>query len=144
MTVIKFKDYSVLDIEYRRNENFKEDSERLIVDPKISAKLKKYDDLSADILLIVEAGSLRKFSSPFRIKVKIKGSFSYVPDEDDIGVGFERFLTTNAVAILYPYARALVSTVTSASNEFPAFNLPVMNIAKALDMSESKTESNTN
>ncbi|MCI1632814.1 MAG: protein-export chaperone SecB [Liquorilactobacillus nagelii] len=44
----------------------------------------------------------------------------------------------NAVAILYPYARAIVATLTTTSNEFPGYNMPTINVNKVLAQQDEK------
>ncbi|SGR58700.1 preprotein translocase subunit SecB [Staphylococcus aureus] len=42
-------------------------------------------------------------------------------------------LTQNAIAILYPYIRSLVSDLTSKANMFDTFIMPVVNVAKMME-----------
>ena len=40
-----------------------------------------------------------------------------------------KIFKTNAIAILFPYLRSIVSELTGKSNRFPSYNMPVRNIA---------------
>ncbi|RKD29993.1 hypothetical protein BG617_01670 [Lactiplantibacillus paraplantarum] len=73
---------------------------------------------------------------PFRASITINGTFEFNVSEDDSGVGVDMLIRNNAVAILYPYARALIANLTLSSNEYPAVTLPTINVAKVLANSE--------
>lgn len=53
-------------------------------------------------------------------------------NRDQAQVGIDTLINKNAVAILYPYVRALVSGITNASNEYPALILPTINVSQIL------------
>ncbi|WP_187331134.1 protein-export chaperone SecB, partial [Lactiplantibacillus plantarum] len=55
-------------------------------------------------------------------------------------VGIDTLIKKNAVAILYPYVRSLVSGITNASNQFPALILPTINVAQLLDEQSNRQE----
>ena len=55
-------------------------------------------------------------NSPFKLEVAIEGKFKYTVEDDKDSVGAEQLLSTNAVAILFPYLRSVVSSVTMLSN----------------------------
>lgn len=77
------------------------------------------------INLIVEIFKSTK-NPPFTMKVDMLGDFELV-GEDDI----EKY-KANAIAIMYPYARAIVSTYTSSSNVLPVI-LPAINVNAMLN-----------
>ena len=62
---------------------------------------------------------------PFYMKVVLRGFFTIENNEDNIN--FE----PNAIAILYPYIRSIVSTYTANANIMP-LTLPVINVNKLL------------
>lgn len=59
---------------------------------------------------------------PINLTVKLSGIFEIKHDNDD---ELNTFLNTNAIQILYPYLRTMVSTIT-ASALFPSINLPLI------------------
>ncbi len=62
---------------------------------------------------------------PFYMEVTIRGFFTIENNEENIN--FE----PNAIAILYPYIRAIVATYTANANIMP-LTLPVINVNKLL------------
>lgn len=73
-------------------------------------------------------------SCPFIINVELTGVFDIEfekDDEQDIEQ-LKELLSQNAIAILYPYIRSLVSDITSKANSFDTFIMPVANIAKVM------------
>lgn len=71
--------------------------------------------------------------APFYMKVKITGYFELV-GEDDINK-FE----ANAIAIMYPYLRAIVSTYTASANVSPVI-LPAINVNAMLKNKKEQEE----
>lgn len=132
MAVIEFLGYNVLEASYKRNSNFDlEQSEPFINNPELDASIKVEND-NAEVILSIKLGSLEEIEVPFRVEVLVKGHFKFNSKEDEFNLGFEHFLKVNAVAILYPYIRALISNYINMSNEFPGYNLPTINVSQAL------------
>lgn len=73
---------------------------------------------------------------PFEMIVSVVGIFEMKSNDKENNI--QRF-KTNAVAIMYPYIRALVSTYTANAN-VPPLILPVMNINKMIEESEKNKE----
>lgn len=63
---------------------------------------------------------------PFEMEVILKGYFGVENAQSDI-----KFFEKNAIAILFPYLRAIVSTYTVNANVAPIL-LPAMNINEYL------------
>ncbi len=82
--------------------------------------------MNADILLT-------KAKSQLTSKYPYFGMLaSRLKHEESENIEFEDYLTTSAIAILFPYLRSVIADVTARSNEFPVLNLPVANISKML------------
>ena len=62
---------------------------------------------------------------PFHMVVSIRGFFTI--ENNDEGINFE----PNAIAILYPYIRAIVSTYTANAN-VSSLILPTINVNKLI------------
>lgn len=73
---------------------------------------------------------------PFEMSVSVVGIFEMKSKDKEDNI--HRF-KTNAVAIMYPYIRALVSTYTANAN-VPPLILPVMNINKMIEESEKNKD----
>ena len=65
-------------------------------------------------------------NAPFNMSVEIVGFFELEGD-DDIS-----HYEANAIAIMYPYLRAIISTYTSSANVMPVI-LPAININAVLN-----------
>ncbi|UNQ10258.1 protein-export chaperone SecB [Enterococcus faecalis] len=86
-----------------------------------------------------ELGDFDDEDCPFKLEVSLNGYFKYTVDKDDSKdvEQLKQLVTQNALAILYPYLRNVVSDVTLKSNRFPAYILPVMNIAELMKQNDS-------
>lgn len=131
MAVLEFNGYQVMRSLYEKNMNFYNSSELIELEPVFEANIEKKEN-SAVVFLNVSIGSTENNLSPFYVDISVKGSFEFHPEDDENNYGMDIFLEHNAVAILYPYIRALVSNVINSSNEFPGYNLPTINISEAL------------
>ncbi len=122
-SVLRFDKYIVKTINFEINEEFLSQNKNVNLDFDIDAK-----SLSEGNRLIVELRAqifkdAVKRGYPFEMNVVLKGYFSMVSEgKIDISI-FE----TNAIAILFPYLRALVSSYTANANVTPVL-LPAMNI----------------
>ncbi|WP_239733679.1 protein-export chaperone SecB [Mammaliicoccus sp. M-M49] len=126
-----FKDYIVTETYLKTNLKFKQENMR---------KVSITQDFSADIAYDMNGVSYvqlnleiknKKDESPFDLSVSIVGFFELNSD------GYEEeeyinLLKVNAVAILYPYLRSIVTDITSKANAFNPLILPPMNIASML------------
>lgn len=132
----KFEKYIVEKILLEENKNFnkaiKDDSLSLEDIMDFNSEVKIVGDNTKNVSLIVNIGSTGKF--PYKLNLKLTGIFSYEKSKEDklteeqVNNLFEK----NAIAILFPYVRALVSTYTSISN-YPALTIPSLNINKFLE-----------
>lgn len=122
-----FNKYIVKEINFDYNENFKE--RPVEIEFKISKNI-NYDrdkmivDLKVDIFE-------NNDKYPFCMSVSIRGFFTI--ENNDENINFE----PNAIAILYPYIRSIVSTYTAEANIMPLI-LPVVNVNKLLEDKENK------
>ena len=74
-------------------------------------------------------------NAPFYMEVKITGFFELIGNEDI--TKYE----PNAIAILYPYIRAIVSTYTSSAN-IQTLILPAINVNAMLKNNKEENEEN--
>ncbi|WP_137625597.1 protein-export chaperone SecB [Lactiplantibacillus pingfangensis] len=137
MSVLKFKGYVVNDMIYRKNSKFENENGKISLKPKLHEHDKVQDE-TIFVTLEVTAGSLEDKRMPFEASVSIQGEFEYIPEEDKDDFGITTFIKQNAVAILYPYVRTLMSNLTLASNENPAFLLPTINVSEVLERERQK------
>lgn len=96
---------------------------------KINEEKNKMEiSLSTDIFKDVE-------DAPFNMSVEIIGFFELEGD-DDIS-----HYEANAIAIMYPYLRAIISTYTSSANVMPII-LPAININAVLNNKSKNKQEN--
>lgn len=126
-----FKDYIVTEMYMKTNLKFKKENKK-----EVSIK----QDFSAEIVYDMNDVSFvqlnleienEKDESPFDLSVSIVGFFELNSD----GYNEERYISllkVNAVAILYPYLRSVVTDITSKANAFNPLILPPMNFSSML------------
>lgn len=124
-SILRFEKYIVKEIYYVTNEmcvgteEFELDFD---FDTNMNVDVKE-NRIEIELCVDIFKDAIRK-NYPFEMRVSIKGYFSINADNMDIDV---RMFEQNAVAILFPYIRAIVSTYTVNANVAPVL-LPAMNI----------------
>lgn len=137
MSVLEFRNYLVDDMKYIKNKNFRSKKDDIDLKPKVDVKLEAGDS-EIKVFLKVIVGSLDSHDMPFEAGCTIVGDFMYHPEANTTGVNIKDLLGNNAVAILYPYARALISQLTQNSNEYPGYVLPTINVSELLKKQNSE------
>lgn len=127
-----FNDYLVKKVEFEVNQNFKNTEQNIKIDFDISHETEVKDKLMTIKLYVKVFPNMVKNDYPFSINVELIGFFSLDGDIKEIK-SFEK----NALAIMYPYVRSLVSTYTSNSN-VPTLILPPINIVNYLKFKEQQ------
>ena len=124
---LKFNGYVVKTIEFIKNES---SSTNIGVD--IGKKF-NYDDKYPGKFIVglkITLGDKdHDAMSPFYLCVELLGEFEVVESEID---KVKQFAEINAVSILFPYARALITTITANAN-IPPVVLPPLNIAGMME-----------
>ena len=121
---LKFINYIVNSVNYKVNMNAnKEGTYKFNFDINNTTKISKEKDkmtitLSANVFKGVD-------DAPFYIDVEITGYFE-IEGKEDISK-FE----PNAIAIMYPYLRSIISTYTASANVAPVI-LPAINVIAML------------
>lgn len=121
---IKFLDYRVSKVEFYLNKSEKQSNElnvEVSSDKEVDKELK-----NMLVELNVEIGD--KDESPFFMSICLEGLFELSQDYLDYDINL---FYSNALSILYPYVRAIVSTYTAGANIKPVI-LPTINIKKML------------
>ena len=131
MSVLSFEGYHVEEMNYQRNSSYKAAQKTILMDPKFSKDV-SVEGNKIDVRLSVTVGSFKNTETPFYVKCSVTGTFVYHPDENETKAEVDTLIRNNAVAILYPYVRAIVATLTTASNEFPGYNMPTINVSQVL------------
>lgn len=131
-SILIFKNYIVNKVEYNNNPNFNGDEKGT----PINLKIKHIIDInkrSMNVTLITEIfENAEKNNYPFEMNVSITGRFETEEGEP------KKFIK-NAIAIMYPYIRAIVSTYTASAN-VPPLILPAINVNKLIEEQEEKKD----
>lgn len=127
--VITFLDYKVNRIEFVNNNEY--NGEEVDVDFDVSAQFQVSEDGQEMIVLLKTDIFPPKEGKiyPFRMSVEVEGYFGSNFDRQEEEI---RQYGKNAVAILFPYVRALVSTFTANANVTPLI-LPTVNVNRLLE-----------
>lgn len=129
-SILKFNNYIVDEIRYKTNNEFKDSEEGTSIDINIVPKIDIKDN-NLNITLITNIfNNAVENNYPFEMKIDITGYFSTEGDSPD------KFLR-NAIAILYPYVRSIVSTYTASANITPLI-LPAINVNKLIEDQNKK------
>ena len=143
MTVLKFKNYTVNKMFFQENTLFDKKIKKLNLNPVFNYTIIPTDDVNTKNLLFnVKIGDLESEDSPFYIDIVINGLFEYVPEENELELSMDDYLKENGIAILFQYARSIISTLTSQSNSsYPTIILPTINVPEVVRRSEKREES---
>lgn len=131
-SVLKFIRYDINEIEFKRNGNFKSSEEGTLIDLKIEPiiDIKGTNmDITLNVLIFENA---KQNNKPFEMKVNLTGYFTVEGCNPEI-------FKANAIAILYPYVRSLVSAYTANANITPLI-LPTINVNKLIKDQEKEDE----
>ncbi len=127
-SVLQFLEYRVNEIELKNNDDFKDNGDKIPINLSIVPTI-KVQGQNMSILLNTEIFKDSKQNNyPFEMTIKLTGYFKCE------GESPEKF-AKNAIAILYPYIRSIVSTYTANANIYPLI-LPTINVNKLVEDQE--------
>lgn len=135
--ILKFNNYCVEYMNYKRNSNFwdelnseNQQVKEVDIAPEFSFDilLAPGSYLQANVIVGVKVGSEENSNSPFRVEAVLRGFFEITTGSIERDRAL-KFYSENAIAILYPYLRSLVSDLTGKSDHQPLV-LPTLNIIK--------------
>lgn len=130
-SVLKFENYIVDEINFKNNNKFQIENKPIKIDFGIK-KSKVLEDNKMIIKLYTEVfKNAEENNYPFEMSLCITGYFT-------ISDPTEKFnFEPNAIAILYPYIRSIVSTYTVNANVGPVI-LPAINVNEMLKQEKKK------
>lgn len=121
---ISFYHYSVNELIFKLNANYNTMDGNVSLSPNFTREICKKDDNNYVVSLAI---GINGDNIPFEVYVNISGYFGVETSEFS-----EQLIYKNAVAILFPYLRSLVSTLTANSSVKPVI-LPPINIVKMFE-----------
>ena len=132
---LKFLGYKIISIEFQVNPDFANKKTSFMIEPELLIEVQKGEKFGA-VNISCAVFTDKKEAYPFNLSVKMQGAFlmDEVPEEkaDDV-------LNQNAVAIMYPYLRSAITSITQAANIKPLV-LPIINVAKSTEPQEETNE----
>ena len=128
-SMLKFNGYTVEEVEFYKNSKCTDSGFDIKLDIQRSIEHipAEHKGLVTVVTKVFEDPVSNNY--PFSIKVVVTGEFE-VEAEDESQI--KKFLEVNALAILFPYIRALITTYTANANVQPLI-LPPINILKLID-----------
>jgi protein-export chaperone SecB len=134
-SILRFSNYVVNEIHFVRNEEYKK-TDSIPIEFDIEKDIKIFNDTnSANVTLDVKVfDQANEKNYPFYFRVKMTGFFQVenVETEEE-----KTLVETNAIAILFPYIRALISSFTANANVSPLI-LPPINVVRYLQNEKIK------
>lgn len=124
-SVLKFKKYEVNEIYFKKNIAFTPDEQGTPINLKIKPIVDIKDNNMNITLKVIIYEDAVEHNKPFEMRIELTGYFIVEGSEP------ERF-KANAIAILYPYIRSIVSTYTANANITPLL-LPAINVNKLIE-----------
>ena len=119
-SMVIFKKYTVDEVIFKRNENY-DSAQKTRIEFSIDKEVRRKDNQMIVNLITRVFENCEEKNYPFEMTIEITGYFEIENEGKDIN--FE----PNAIAILYPYIRAIVSTYTASANINPLI-LPAINV----------------
>lgn len=123
-SVIQFEKYFVNRIDFEINPEFEKESATLQFDIDNKVEVDKENGVAIVSISCEVFPNHVENGHPFHLVVDISGLFSF---KDKGNATVENLLCKNGLAILFPYLRATITTITGTTG-FPPLTLPTINI----------------
>ncbi|MGM0410326.1 MAG: protein-export chaperone SecB [Bacillota bacterium] len=131
--VLKFRNYIVNFVRYENYNDFNDANLEFKIDFDINREIEHLrEEMYAVSIILNVFPEPKKNNYPFNLQLKLTGYFELKIDDYDL-------LEQNAIAILFPYARALVSNYTANANIDPLI-LPPINVVAMLEEKENEVD----
>lgn len=125
-SVLQFNNYSVEELLFKKTE-VPEGLHEFQLQPHFNHELCDCGDNKFDVKLSVEISPDEDHPMPFQLRVAIVGHFTYLEDKSESDKNLkQQVLKKNTVAILFPFLRQIVASLTNNAN-IATLMLPIMN-----------------
>lgn len=132
---MKLLNYKVIKTTFELNDVFEFKTGKIDIQPSFNRNIVKIDDQHYKITLGIKISKeINKGPIPFDAEVVISSVFELPNWESEAA---NSIAVNNATAIMFPYLRTLMATVTMNGN-VPPYMLPIMNISKIFNWYLSK------
>ena len=125
-SILNFSNYTVTKLHYEtcQCENL---PDTLRIEPQFKRDIKKIDERHYDAILYFGINADGLQNAPFSIEISMIGHFVLDCENPD-DKSAQDLVNQNTFAILFPYLRAMVTSLTACAN-IPPMVLPVINMA---------------
>ena len=131
-STLKYIGYTVDNLLFKRNPDFNEHKVEVLFN--VASEVQYFEENKALVTVtLVIFPDAQKNDFPFSIDLSVTGEFqieNYDPTKDS------KLFEINTVSIMFPYLRALVSTITANANVAPLI-LPPINVIQLLQNKKS-------
>ena len=117
------KCYKINEILFEANNDFEPKMVNLLLNVEKNIEYVESNTMNVNIIISVFEKSKEY---PFYLRINLTGMFIIIPSENNIN--YEK----NAIAILFPYIRSIITNITSQANVQPLI-LPPININKLIE-----------
>ena len=132
-STFKFLGYKIPKIDMKIEDSFGiSGNEKIVNDIKVGYSINPDEPRFVEVSMLI---ALNAESGNFKMNFEIKGGF--LGEKEMSEDYFKNLYTKNAPAILYPYARSLVSNYMALAN-IPPYFLPLINLSKNEEAKEVK------
>lgn len=140
---ISFVGCVVHKIDFKTNQEFEDvDSPvKLDLDFDVNIQVDKEKHMASVLLGCIINDEYEVRNKPFFLCVAIEGIFTFEPDADKGLIA--KLLNNNTVAIVFPYLRAIISTISVNCGINPVI-LPTINILEFLKKKENNSSTQSN
>ena len=137
-SALQFVGYDVTKLQFEKNSLFVGDGEVQIT-PKFKKEVSILDENSISVSLGVLIENTDSNSMPFNLCVELTGHFKAKFSGEESQPFREQLINQNTIAILFPFLRSTVASLTLAANISPVI-LPIINLAGAFEKPNGETE----
>lgn len=134
---MQFNGYEVNNLNFELSPYYKDNTE-FKISPFFKMKVEDYDIDKYKVQLIFELRANDENPLPFNISITMTGDFSINMDEENESLR-QALLHENAVAIMFPFLRSILASLTTTANVSPLI-LPIINLADSFKDDPLKTE----
>jgi preprotein translocase subunit SecB len=132
---LKFINYKIDEIIFKNNEDFKNEKVNISIDFNKDINYIEEDGEEDKVIVSLEVDVFKdpiKNNYPFHLFIRMIGFFEVTNSDLE---GKDIIVNRNTIAIMFPYLRSLVSTIT-ANSQVPPLIIPTINVNKLIDNEE--------
>ena len=133
ISALQFKNYEVNKMIYQSNDDKSDGGYNFC--PSITCQISPEDESNFSVQLSFSVKSTEEHPFPFNLDVAITGHYSMSGNNENN----VELMQENSVAILFPYLRTTISSITNLANVSPLI-LPTINIIELLKKNSKKDE----